>query len=531
MIISKHWLTIVALLLVSLTLKSQEPEPSWELLLGEATTESDYLPGNLLELKDNSYIIPLISTVDYRETDERACEAKILIISSVGEILDNITIECDEEYKINDISVDIWNDTVNVFLHLIANDHTNSKIMHNYLYEDLSLSEQNEIYHIVFDTLLAPASLNKRGNAPLIDKKGTRTISFGYTSRFNRNNSKYDKDYNVVDKVMFLKFDSRFNVVAEMLYDIEDLHFSFLYPHTLNYNIDSTAYYFMARALNRPWNSQYILDMDLNYLDRISYSCYPQGVYDSFICNWIQSPYDGEMYGFGEVHTPWQDSELFMFKLNPDNMEAEYNVSTNTENSMRNSVLSGENICFLPNGEIYGLGIYDYNEFSDFTYNSNVCYIGVFDKSINNLSEWYYQISPYYNHYFDNIYYTESDDIIITGEIRHKENEVIYYEPYIVKFPASAFDTDNIEEAHAHGLHLAMAYPNPGGDVLNIRTGLRNATLSVYDIQGKMVHQQEITEDVTSIDASGWKSGTYVWELGTENGNGSGILESGKWVK
>ena len=101
----------------------------------------------------------------------------------------------------------------------------------------------------------------------------------------------------------------------------------------------------------------------------------------------------------------------------------------------------------------------------------------------------------------------------------------------ISKFPASAFVS--IEEAHANNLHLAVAYPNPGGDVMNIRTSLRNCILHVYDMQGRMVHKQEITDDVTSIDASNWTNGTYVWELGTENGNrsGSGILESGKWVK
>jgi len=103
----------------------------------------------------------------------------------------------------------------------------------------------------------------------------------------------------------------------------------------------------------------------------------------------------------------------------------------------------------------------------------------------------------------------------------------------VSKFPASAFDPDNIEEVHAHNLHLAVAYPNPGGDVMNIRTSLRNCTLQVYDMQGRMVHKQEITDDVTSVDASNWQRGTYVWELGTGNGNeyGSRILESGKWVK
>ena len=90
----------------------------------------------------------------------------------------------------------------------------------------------------------------------------------------------------------------------------------------------------------------------------------------------------------------------------------------------------------------------------------------------------------------------------------------------------------NIEEAHAHNLHLAVAYPNPGGDVMNIRTGLRNAVLSVYDINGRKIHEQEITDDVTSVDASNWDSGAYVWKLGIRNEElGMKEVESGKWVK
>ena len=90
----------------------------------------------------------------------------------------------------------------------------------------------------------------------------------------------------------------------------------------------------------------------------------------------------------------------------------------------------------------------------------------------------------------------------------------------------------NIEEAHAHNLHLAVAYPNPGGDVMNIRTGLRNAVLSVYDLQGRKIHEEEIIDDVTSIDASNWQSGTYVWKLGIRNEElGMKEVESGKWVK
>ena len=87
----------------------------------------------------------------------------------------------------------------------------------------------------------------------------------------------------------------------------------------------------------------------------------------------------------------------------------------------------------------------------------------------------------------------------------------------------------NIEEAHANNLHLAVAYPNPGGDVLNIRTGLRNATLQVYDMQGRIIHQQIITDEVTSIDASKWNSGTYIWKLTVNNEQLT--VEEGKWIK
>ena len=101
----------------------------------------------------------------------------------------------------------------------------------------------------------------------------------------------------------------------------------------------------------------------------------------------------------------------------------------------------------------------------------------------------------------------------------------------VIKFPASAFGFDDvsIEEAHAHNLKVAVAYPNPGCDVMNIRTSLRDCTLQVYDMQGRIVHQQEITDDVTSVDASNWPCGTYIWELKTENGKLK--VEEGKWVK
>jgi hypothetical protein len=95
----------------------------------------------------------------------------------------------------------------------------------------------------------------------------------------------------------------------------------------------------------------------------------------------------------------------------------------------------------------------------------------------------------------------------------------------VTKFPAEAFV--GIEEAHTNGLKLAIAYPNPGGKVLNIRTGLKDARVEVYDMNGRLVHSQALTENVTAIDAGGWAEGVYVWKVMAEGKE----VESGKWVK
>jgi hypothetical protein len=86
---------------------------------------------------------------------------------------------------------------------------------------------------------------------------------------------------------------------------------------------------------------------------------------------------------------------------------------------------------------------------------------------------------------------------------------------------------DGIEEAHENGLKMAVAYPNPGRNTLNIRTGLQDARVEVYDLNGRMVYRQDITENVTAINTTNWSEGTYVWKVIS-----NGIeVENGKWIK
>ena len=82
------------------------------------------------------------------------------------------------------------------------------------------------------------------------------------------------------------------------------------------------------------------------------------------------------------------------------------------------------------------------------------------------------------------------------------------------------------------GFAVAVAYPNPGKDVLNIRTGLKDARLEVYDMSGRMVYGQEIIDNVTAINTIAWPAGSYVWKVVSGTSTGSVTeAESGKWIK
>ena len=86
---------------------------------------------------------------------------------------------------------------------------------------------------------------------------------------------------------------------------------------------------------------------------------------------------------------------------------------------------------------------------------------------------------------------------------------------------------DGIEEVPDNDVELAFAYPNPGHNSLNIQTDLQNAEIIVYDVFGRIIHNQQITDNVTTINTSYWSSGTYMWKV-VVNGKEA---ETGKWIK
>ena len=513
----KKTFVLISFLIISFALKSQYLTPSW-CLFPDTTTYNDGNRGltSMIETDDGNYIVPIYNYSNYSKSD---VDATIIRITSDGLVLNELKINIDDEYILNDIVLDVWNDTVNVFMHCIGVHRNCAMMLHSYLLDDFSMTEYREIWYSDFEK---PMTANLvRSTPPLIDKNGIRTISYTYSSYAISGVELYGK-------MIFLKLDTNCDVIVEKWIDCEDLEYSYLGPICYTFNEDTTQYNVMCPLNHNPWHCQYILDESFDIIDTVFYERESDKNYWGFFTEgrYSQNPNDGVIYGIGTLTHPEILYEVVVFKLDNTDMKVRFMQCTDTPDYIYNSVGLGNFLCYSRSENIYGMGIYDWDYFEyDPTYECSL-YIVQFDENMHKQNEWYYEIGTEYNHYFDQIYCTESGDIIVTGRVV-KDNKNL---PCIVKFPASAFVS--IEEAHAHGLKVAVAYPNPGGDVMNIRTSLRDCTLQVYDMQGRMVHQQIITDDVTSVDASGWKSGTYVWKLGIRNEElGIKEVEEGKWVK
>ena len=103
----------------------------------------------------------------------------------------------------------------------------------------------------------------------------------------------------------------------------------------------------------------------------------------------------------------------------------------------------------------------------------------------------------------------------------HQYGELVWQNP---EYNTCTYPYDAVEENKDAEISV---YPNPGNDMLNIRSALKNAFVEVYDMNGRLIRSQTLTENVTAIDAEDWAEGVYVWKV-ISNGK---LAETGKWIK
>lgn len=73
---------------------------------------------------------------------------------------------------------------------------------------------------------------------------------------------------------------------------------------------------------------------------------------------------------------------------------------------------------------------------------------------------------------------------------------------------------------------LCTTFLNPGNGIMKVSCNLDNASIHVFDIQGRWVKSQRVNNGITSVVMDDVPTGLYVWQIWS---NGS-IKASGKWI-
>ena len=267
----------------------------------------------------------------------------------------------------------------------------------------------------------------------------------------------------------------------------------------------------------------YVLDSELNTVlmrDNITSLIYPAMMVDPD--SYHSNPYNGKIYAIGSVSSvyPQQiDDEVVMSVMDENFVEENYvwgmHRLVDCQGAQQNA------IDFSENGDVYMIADMDFNMLGSSELYDNF-YLAWLDEDLNKKGEIYYH-NDKRALYPLSVYACPKGGCLVVASGSNRET--LAQENVIYKVSQSILD--GIEEAHDAGFAVAMAYPNPGKDVLNIRTGLQNAWVEVYDVKGRLVHRQDITENVTGIDATDWVEGVYVWKVIAKGKE----AERGKWVK
>ncbi len=75
----------------------------------------------------------------------------------------------------------------------------------------------------------------------------------------------------------------------------------------------------------------------------------------------------------------------------------------------------------------------------------------------------------------------------------------------------------------------ALVFPNPGKNEMKVRIAAQypTSTVSLYDVNGRFVLEQDIHGKWGTINTAFLIPGTYIYRITS----GDGLFETGKWLK
>lgn len=185
----------------------------------------------------------------------------------------------------------------------------------------------------------------------------------------------------------------------------------------------------------------------------------------------------------------------------------------------------GDSHCYLNDTTIYICGFQSYLDFYVFT--PSVVFLYLIDKDLNLLGEL--EFGGDVNYEMDGVTASNDGGCLIYGTTYDNPYGIYEYDVYIRKFIREEIVLiTEVKENQPPDKSISV-FPIPSSHYLNIESdiSLENAIISIYEMSGRLVHQERIEEGRNDIDISGLNAGIYIYQIQV----GSEAIESGKFIK
>ena len=343
----------------------------------------------------------------------------------------------------------------------------------------------------------------------IIDSDSNIVIT-GYTTRTDETNN-YNND------AFFYKLDLDGDSISSKFYTSSaPWHFSF----DIIEKTDSSGYYaFVSHFMNSSAGQKLILNKNF---DSLSINPIPLGIYDYY------SPVplnDNEILLCGKKGST-NPSELYALNVISINEQSEliaYN-SFKKQSDMREHPSRFKGVSKNTNN-IYIGGTSNFDYYNPFwsTFNSWFHLVKI-NPDITPIWEYWYGGDAYYFLY--SILATNDGGCLMVGNRYDYETQNQERDIFIVKVDSNGLITWTQQIPFAK--QESMVYPNPGTNLLNIKSTCNEMNFELININGQVVIRQMLDDNYSIINAESVKPGIYFYRLFDKKNK---TVETGKWIK
>jgi hypothetical protein len=130
-------------------------------------------------------------------------------------------------------------------------------------------------------------------------------------------------------------------------------------------------------------------------------------------------------------------------------------------------------------------------------------------------------------HYHFSTVTAASDSGILISATRYDWNTQNYERDVIIlKLDMNGCIT-GIQNKNNVKVSTAIVYPNPGNEIINIRTALKGCIFNLFDTFGRQILKKPMPDRITTVKTNTLSKGTYYYSV-TDNNK---TIISGTWIK